>query len=329
MNTKYLLACLNIMHSIYSNKINSAVDMDKFTFDPNFSTELCETPEEPFVIQEVTSTTELCETPEETFVIQVVTSTTELCETPEETFVIQEVITADCVQFTETIVLTTTTTFDTPNETFLSQALEGNKKGKGNKGNKKGKGNKGNKKGKGKGDNYCKSVGFGDFITDGTQQQFRTCSLTVQGEIPDVESMVSTIILSPKNGEEIQLNSSFTITIKSINIEYGFFDDPNTLYYLSPQTLNKNGIIQGHNHVVIQQLIDDNTVPTAINPLFFKGLNEASLDGILSTEVDGNDITEIGEYRLCTSTSSRGHQPVLSPVARRGFQDDCIRFLIV
>ena len=141
--------------------------------------------------------------------------------------------------------------------------------------------------------------------------------------------MVSTIIISPENNAVIKLGENFTITIKSINIEYGFFDDPASLYYLSPQRLNDQGIIQGHNHVAIQKLLGPGQVPSAQNPLFFKGLNDASLDGTLSTEVNGALFTETGLYRLCTSSASQGHQPVLSPIARRFFQDDCIRFTVV
>ena len=176
---------------------------------------------------------------------------------------------------------------------------------------------------------FCEVVGLGDVIANGTQQQFQTCSITVQGAIPDIEHMVSTIIIAPANNEQIVLGTNFTIVIKSVNIEYGFFDDPATLYYLSPQRLNSNGIIQGHNHVAIQKLLGPGVVPSAQNPLFFKGLNDASLDGTLSAEVNGALFTEVGEYRLCTSSASQGHQPVLSPVARRFFQDDCIRFTIV
>lgn len=176
---------------------------------------------------------------------------------------------------------------------------------------------------------FCNAVGLENVIANGTQQQFQTCSLTVQGAIPAIDKMVSTIITSPKNNAVIKLGTNFTIIIKSLNIEYGFFDDPGSLYYFSPQRLNSQGIIQGHNHVAIQKLLGPEEVPSAQNPLFFKGLNEESLDGSLSTEVNGAIFTETGEYRLCTSSASQGHQPILSPVARRFFQDDCIRFTIV
>lgn len=35
-----------------------------------------------------------------------------------------------------------------------------------------------------------------------------------------------------------------------------------------------------------------------------------------------------GNYRVCTMTSSSNHQPVLMPVAQRGAQDDCQKFVV-
>jgi len=179
-----------------------------------------------------------------------------------------------------------------------------------------------------KGVDYCNVVGLGDFIANGTQQLFEVCSTTVLGSIPNINNMPSTIILNPKNNDNICIGTDFTVKIKTINMDFGFFDDPSSLYYLSPQNLNENGIIKGHSHVAIQKLNFDE-VPEARDPVFFKGLNGVGEDGVLETAVSGELFTEKGEYRLCTSTASQGHQPVLAPVARRGFQDDCIRFHIV
>jgi hypothetical protein len=163
-------------------------------------------------------------------------------------------------------------------------------------------------------------------LGNGSQIESGVCSETVMGDIPTTDNMPSVLIIEPKNGDCIAVNTSFTIRIKSINMEYGFFDDPDTLYYLSPQNLNADGIIQGHNHISIQKL-DGENVPSAKDPLFFKGIEDPAVDNIL-TELSP-EIEEPGEYRICTSTASQGHQPVLSPVASRGFPDDCIRIHIV
>ena len=60
---------------------------------------------------------------------------------------------------------------------------------------------------------------------------------------------------------------------------------------------------------------------------FFKGLeHQPDQNGELTTTVDN---LPVGEYRLCTLTGAESHQPVVMPVARRGAQNDCIRFQIV
>lgn len=176
---------------------------------------------------------------------------------------------------------------------------------------------------------FCQAEGLGDFLANGTQINHDTCSLTTLGSFPSVDNMVSTIILEPLNNDKFPLGVDISIVIKTINIDFGYSDDPTTMFQLYPQELNDVGYIKGHSHVAIQQLSDKYTVPSAKNPFFFESLTETSTNGELSTIVDGRMFTEKGEYRLCTSTSSQSHQPVLMGVARRGFADDCVRFNII
>jgi len=164
-------------------------------------------------------------------------------------------------------------------------------------------------------------------LFDGTQNPDGECVTTVMGEIPSKKQMVSTVIRFPKNNEVIKENTPFTIRTKTSNIQAGFFDDPVTQYYLFPQTLNDDGIIQGHSHVTIQK-IDNPDEP--LDPevfAFFKGLNDpADGNGELTTLVEKG--LPAGDYRLCTMVSSFAHQPTLMPVAQRGAQDDCVRFTV-
>lgn len=178
---------------------------------------------------------------------------------------------------------------------------------------------------------FCFLSGLGSKIANGTQQKFVECSITQIGILPDFNHMPSTIILEPANGAVISLGTNFTVTIKSINVEYGLFDNPENSYLLSPQTLNSNGVILGHNHIVLQRLFDSSNPPNPSAPEFFVGLNGNSTDGTLSTIVDGSLFTSAGQglYRLCTMTASRGHMPVIAPVARHGTPDDCIRIEIL
>jgi len=151
-----------------------------------------------------------------------------------------------------------------------------------------------------------------------------SCSNTQQGEIPDVNNMVSTVILTPQNGQTMPANTAFTVSVKTQGMNLGFFDDPNTQYYLFSQQLDKSGKIMGHQHVTIQQ-IGDPTQPLDPKAFsFFKGLNDIDNNGVLSVAVANG--LPAGNYRLCTMTGAFGHQPVIMPVAQRGAQDDCIRF---
>ncbi len=61
--------------------------------------------------------------------------------------------------------------------------------------------------------------------------------------------------------------------------------------------------------------------------LFFKGINDAGNGkGLLQATVAGG--LPAGNYRVCTLTSSSNHQPVIMPVAQRGSQDDCQKFVV-
>lgn len=164
--------------------------------------------------------------------------------------------------------------------------------------------------------------------TDGKQSNKTgeiTCSSTQQGEIPDIEHMVSTVILTPENGATIAANKAFNVSARTANLNLGFFDNPETQYYSFSQQLDKKGFIMGHIHVTIQKIIDPKQPMDPKQKVFFKGLNDASSNhGVLSAEV--TDGLPRGKYRLCTLSSSFAHQPVIMPVAQRGAQDDCIRF---
>jgi transcription initiation factor TFIID subunit 15 len=167
----------------------------------------------------------------------------------------------------------------------------------------------------------------GQSLTNGQQIKAGSCSITVQGSIPTFDNMVSTIIVNPKNGATVKVGQAFTVTIQNNNIITGFFDDAATQYYLTPQTLD-GGKIQGHQHITIQELTSKAKAPDARVFAFFKGLNDAAVNGgQLSVTVD-KGLPTAGTYRICSITGTRGHQPVIMPVAQRGSQDDCIRIKV-
>ncbi|CAJ0823300.1 6977_t:CDS:1 [Entrophospora sp. SA101] len=175
-----------------------------------------------------------------------------------------------------------------------------------------------------KSQDVCKNA---KVLENGEQIRGGSCSVTVQGEIPNENSMVSTTIFFPPNGGVIQAKKTFTIVTKTINLNTGFFSDPAKEYYIFPQTLGKNGLIQGHSHVTVQKFENGQQILDPKKFAFFKGLNNnAKVNGELNLEVPGG--LDVGSYRLCTMVSSFTHQPVLMPVAQRGAQDDCVRFKV-
>ncbi|CAG8588092.1 6176_t:CDS:1 [Diversispora eburnea] len=161
--------------------------------------------------------------------------------------------------------------------------------------------------------------------SNGTQNPNGECSSQILGDLPSSSKMVSTLIVSPENGAEITANKRFKIRVEISNLQTGFFADPATDYYDVPQTLTEDGIIRGHVHISVQKLIG-NGIPNPNLVEFFEGLSDVvDNKGGLETEVPG---LFPGFYRLCTMTASESHQPVVMPVARRGSQDDCIRFSV-
>ncbi|CAG8819095.1 7261_t:CDS:1, partial [Dentiscutata erythropus] len=113
-----------------------------------------------------------------------------------------------------------------------------------------------------------------------------------------------------------------------------FFDNPDNQYYKFAQQLGKNGVIDRHSHITIQNIgnINTNTPPNAKNFEFFKGLNDLANNAVLTIAVVQKDSKTPGltarSYRVYTISSSFGHQPVLMLVAQCGAQDDCVRFTV-
>jgi len=102
-----------------------------------------------------------------------------------------------------------------------------------------------------------------------------------------------------------------------------------TRSYTAPQQV-KNGKIVGYIHVTVQDLGRSLTSKKPLDPrkfAFFKGINDAGDGkGGLSATVTGG--LPAGNYRACTLGSSSNHQPVLMPVAQRGAQGDCQKFVV-
>jgi hypothetical protein len=106
-------------------------------------------------------------------------------------------------------------------------------------------------------------------------------------------------------------------------METGWFTNSAASFLTAPQQLNSQGQIQGHSHIVIEQLDSlDQTAPTdPMKFVFFKGLNPAAVNGVLTTTVPG---LPAGYFRMASITSSSNHQPVVLPIAQHGSVNDVI-----
>jgi hypothetical protein len=121
--------------------------------------------------------------------------------------------------------------------------------------------------------------------------------------------MPSAKFIFPPNFETLAKNKDFTVQVAISHLETGWFTNPQTTYLSSPQEVNSSGDIMGHSHIVIESITGfGQTTPT--NPknfMFFKGLNDPAVNGILSTVVSGG--LPAGYYRIAAIHSGANHQP--------------------
>ena len=145
------------------------------------------------------------------------------------------------------------------------------------------------------------------------------------GVIPASTNMPSAKFTFPKNGDtSLVENTPFTISMAIQNFESGNFVNADENYFAAPQQVNGQGQIIGHSHVVVETLSAlDQTTP--LNPqkfAFFKGLNAAAVNGILTADVTAG--LPAGFYKLSSINTAANHQPVLVPIAQHGSLDDAV-----
>ncbi|KAF9015420.1 hypothetical protein BDQ17DRAFT_1341034, partial [Cyathus striatus] len=155
-------------------------------------------------------------------------------------------------------------------------------------------------------------------ITNGQQITSGSCNPAPMGSIPSSDNMPSAKFQNPKNGDTIQANTAFTIEMAISNMQLGF----------STSTIECQGQIQGHSHVVVETL-DSLAQTTPTNPknfAFFKGLNAAAQNGVLTADVTSG--LPAGVYKLSSINTAANHQPVLVPIAQHGSLDDAVYFTV-
>jgi hypothetical protein len=161
-------------------------------------------------------------------------------------------------------------------------------------------------------------------ITNGKQITTGSCNPAPIGTIPSVDNMPSSKFSFPKNFGTVKANTAFTIEMQIKNMQTGFFVNAQANYFAAPQFLNAQGQIQGHSHVVVEQLsaIDQTTVTDPKKFAFFKGLNAPAAGGKLTADVTSG--LPIGFYKLSSINSAANHQPVIVSVAQHGSLDDAV-----
>jgi len=163
-------------------------------------------------------------------------------------------------------------------------------------------------------------------LTNGEQITTGSCNPAPIGLIPSVSNMPSAKFVNPKNGDTIAANTDFTAQLAVANFQTGVFTNAQKTYFAAPQTLNAQGQIIGHTHIVIEKL-SSLTQTTPTNPTtftFFKGVDAPASGGIASADVTAG--VPAGAYRICSINSSSNHQPVIVPIAQHGTLDDCSYF---
>ncbi|KAJ7174076.1 hypothetical protein C8R43DRAFT_873757 [Mycena crocata] len=162
-------------------------------------------------------------------------------------------------------------------------------------------------------------------ITNGLQTTTGSCNPIPIGQIPATTAIPSAKFQSPTNGDTIQANQDFTVTLAAKNIQLGTFTNAQKTYFANPQTLNNKGQIIGHTHIVIEAIdsLDTTKISDPTKFFFFKGIdNGADAQGNVQAVVPGG--VPPGTYRMGTIMSSATHQPVIVPIAQHGLCDDVV-----
>jgi hypothetical protein len=146
------------------------------------------------------------------------------------------------------------------------------------------------------------------------------------GDIIPQANMPSSKFTNPINFSTIPANQAFTASIAVQNMDTGFFTNAQKNYFAAPQQLNGQNILIAHSHIVIQQMqsLESTEVLNPLTFAFFKGLNDAAVNGVLSAEVA--DGLPAGVYRMASIHTSANHAPAVGAVAQHGFFDDIVYF---
>jgi hypothetical protein len=165
-------------------------------------------------------------------------------------------------------------------------------------------------------------------IGNGKQVQTGSCNPAPMGIIAATTNMPSSKFVFPKNNVVIAANKTFTIQMAISHLSTGHFVNADSNYFAAPQQVDAAGDIVGHSHVVVEKITSlTQTEPTDPTKFaFFKGLNAAATNGILTADVTKG--LAPGVYRLASINTAANHQPALVAVAQHGSLDDQVYFTV-
>ena len=174
--------------------------------------------------------------------------------------------------------------------------------------------------------NFCLTVDKP--ITNGQQIKTGSCNPAPMGVIAATTNMPSLKFTSPKNLDTIKANTDFTVTMAVNNLETGNFVNPTTNFLAAPQQVNAEGNVIGHTRIAIEQIgnLTDTTPTDPQRFAFFKGINTAAVNGVLSADIRNG--LPAGVYRMASFNSAANQQPVLVAVDQHGALDDMIYFTV-
>ncbi|KAK0201037.1 hypothetical protein DFS33DRAFT_1265747 [Desarmillaria ectypa] len=174
--------------------------------------------------------------------------------------------------------------------------------------------------------NFCLNVAAP--ITNGQQVKTGSCNPIPIGAIPSTDNMPSSKFTNPQNFGTLKANTAFDITMAIQKIQTGNFVNATANYFSAPQQLNSQGQIIGHTHVVIEKLdsLDQKTPTDPKTFAFFKGVNGAAVNGVVTASVDKG--LPAGFYKLSSINAAANHQPVIVAIAQHGSLDDVVYFTV-
>jgi len=165
-------------------------------------------------------------------------------------------------------------------------------------------------------------------LTNGQQVKTGSCNPTIMGRILATTNLPSSKFVFPTNNANLAVDTTFTIKMAIKNMVTGNFVNAQANYYAAPCQVDNTGTVIGHSHVVVEALpaIDSTSVTNPNTFQFFKGLNAAAVNGVLTADVTGG--LPAGAYRLASINTCANHQPVLGSIAQHGSFDDMVYFTV-